>query len=207
MFCVLSTFLICANACGYVAFALFATGFTSDFNMFTLLRFAAVQITIAFGQMIALSAGEMNLSLGAIGGGVAAGLAASLIPNLTLSAVDARETGEASGLQEAACELGSGFGAAIIGAVLMALVQHDLKRLLAFHAVSQVGYMIMGIGFFSVAGVAAAIVLLIGGVVVFSAFDGSGDDAEFSDPHLAASRAAAICSARGPRTSSSSLCR
>jgi formate hydrogenlyase subunit 3/multisubunit Na+/H+ antiporter MnhD subunit len=39
------------------------------------------------------------------------------------------------------------FGAlTIIGAVLMALVQHDLKRLLAFHAVSQVGYMIMGIG-------------------------------------------------------------
>ena len=52
-------------------FAVFATGFTSDFNMFTLLRFAAVQVTIAFGQMIALSAGEMNLSLGAIGGAVA----------------------------------------------------------------------------------------------------------------------------------------
>ena len=39
------------------------------------------------------------------------------------------------------------FGAlTILGAVLMALVQHDLKRLLAFHAVSQVGYMVMGIG-------------------------------------------------------------
>lgn len=55
----------------WVWFAVFATGFTSDFNMFTLLRFAAVQIVIAFGQMIALSAGEMNLSLGAIGGAVA----------------------------------------------------------------------------------------------------------------------------------------
>jgi ribose transport system permease protein len=52
-------------------FAIFAQGFTSDFNMFTLLRFAAVQITIAFGQMIALSGGQMNLSLGAIGGSVA----------------------------------------------------------------------------------------------------------------------------------------
>lgn len=30
-------------------------------------------------------------------------------------------------------------------AVMMALVQHNLKRLLAFHAVSQVGYMIVGI--------------------------------------------------------------
>jgi len=52
-------------------FAIFAQGFTSDFNMFTLLRFSAVQITIAFGQMIALSGGQMNLSLGAIGGSVA----------------------------------------------------------------------------------------------------------------------------------------
>ena len=34
----------------------------------------------------------------------------------------------------------------IVGAVMMALVQHNLKRLLAFHAVSQVGYMILGIG-------------------------------------------------------------
>ena len=34
----------------------------------------------------------------------------------------------------------------VISAVLMALVQHDLKRLLSFHAVSQVGYMILGIG-------------------------------------------------------------
>jgi formate hydrogenlyase subunit 3/multisubunit Na+/H+ antiporter MnhD subunit len=39
------------------------------------------------------------------------------------------------------------FGAVtVISAVLMALVQHDLKRLLAFHAVSQVGYMVLGIG-------------------------------------------------------------
>ena len=34
----------------------------------------------------------------------------------------------------------------IIIAVMMALVQHDLKKLLSFHAVSQVGYMVMGIG-------------------------------------------------------------
>ncbi|MBX3175812.1 MAG: NADH dehydrogenase [Candidatus Hydrogenedentes bacterium] len=34
----------------------------------------------------------------------------------------------------------------IVGAVLMALVQHDLKRLLGYHAVSQVGYMVVGIG-------------------------------------------------------------
>ena len=48
-----------------------AEGFLTEFNMFTLLRFASVQITIAFAQMVALSAGEMNLSIGAIGGMVA----------------------------------------------------------------------------------------------------------------------------------------
>jgi formate hydrogenlyase subunit 3/multisubunit Na+/H+ antiporter MnhD subunit len=34
----------------------------------------------------------------------------------------------------------------IIAAVMGALVQHNLKKLLSFHAVSQVGYMILGIG-------------------------------------------------------------
>jgi formate hydrogenlyase subunit 3/multisubunit Na+/H+ antiporter MnhD subunit len=34
----------------------------------------------------------------------------------------------------------------ILAAVLMAIVQHHLKKLLSFHAVSQVGYMVLGIG-------------------------------------------------------------
>jgi len=34
----------------------------------------------------------------------------------------------------------------ILGAVMMALVQKDYKRLLSYHAISQVGYMILGIG-------------------------------------------------------------
>lgn len=34
----------------------------------------------------------------------------------------------------------------IIFAVMMALVQHNFKKLLSYHAVSQVGYMVMGIG-------------------------------------------------------------
>ena len=48
-----------------------AEGFLTEFNLFTLIRFAAVEITIAYAQMMALSAGEMNLSIGAIGGLVA----------------------------------------------------------------------------------------------------------------------------------------
>ncbi|MCK4237175.1 MAG: NADH-quinone oxidoreductase subunit L, partial [Candidatus Krumholzibacteria bacterium] len=36
--------------------------------------------------------------------------------------------------------------ATIIFAVMMALAQHNLKKLLSFHAVSQVGYMVLGVG-------------------------------------------------------------
>ena len=36
--------------------------------------------------------------------------------------------------------------ATILFAVLMALIQKDFKRLLSFHAISQVGYMVLGIG-------------------------------------------------------------
>jgi NADH:ubiquinone oxidoreductase subunit 5 (subunit L)/multisubunit Na+/H+ antiporter MnhA subunit len=41
----------------------------------------------------------------------------------------------------------------ILGAVFMAMIQHDLRRLLSFHAVSQVGYMLLGIGTGTVIGV------------------------------------------------------
>ncbi len=34
----------------------------------------------------------------------------------------------------------------IMAAVMMALIQHNLKKLLSYHAVSQVGYMVLGIG-------------------------------------------------------------
>lgn len=33
----------------------------------------------------------------------------------------------------------------VVAAVMMAMIQHDLKRLLGYHAVSQVGYMVLGI--------------------------------------------------------------
>ena len=45
----------------------------------------------------------------------------------------------------------------IIAAVMMALVQHDLKRLLSYHAVSQVGYMVLGIGTGNPIGIAGGI--------------------------------------------------
>ncbi|MBU0548381.1 MAG: hypothetical protein KJ710_08350 [Candidatus Omnitrophica bacterium] len=45
----------------------------------------------------------------------------------------------------------------IIAAVMMALVQHNMKRLLGYHAVSQVGYMILGIGTGNPIGIAGGI--------------------------------------------------
>jgi len=49
----------------------------------------------------------------------------------------------------------------IISAVMMALVQHNYKRLLGFHAVSQVGYMILGLGLGSPLGIAAGLFHMI----------------------------------------------
>jgi formate hydrogenlyase subunit 3/multisubunit Na+/H+ antiporter MnhD subunit len=49
----------------------------------------------------------------------------------------------------------------IISAVMMALIQHGYKRLLGFHAVSQVGYMILGLGLGSLIGIAAGLFHMI----------------------------------------------
>jgi formate hydrogenlyase subunit 3/multisubunit Na+/H+ antiporter MnhD subunit len=49
----------------------------------------------------------------------------------------------------------------IIVAVMMALVQHNYKRLLGFHAVSQVGYMVLGFGLGSLIGIAAGLFHMI----------------------------------------------
>ena len=45
----------------------------------------------------------------------------------------------------------------IIAAVMMALIQHNMKRLLGYHAVSQVGYMVLGIGTGNPVGIAGGI--------------------------------------------------
>jgi len=50
--------------------------------------------------------------------------------------------------------------------VLGAIAQNDVKRILSFHIVSQIGYMILGLGFFTVAGVAGAIFYIVHHIVV-----------------------------------------
>ncbi len=52
-------------------------------------------------------------------------------------------------------------GLTMIIGVLGALAQDDIKRILSFHIISQVGFMIMGLGIFSVAGLAGAILYMV----------------------------------------------
>jgi multicomponent Na+:H+ antiporter subunit D len=52
----------------------------------------------------------------------------------------------------------------VIGAI-GALAQADVKRILSFHIISQIGYMLMGLGLFSAAGTTGAILFLVGGLI------------------------------------------
>lgn len=57
-------------------------------------------------------------------------------------------------------------GLTMVVGVLGAVAQDDIKRLLSFHIVSQIGYMIMGLAFFTVAGLAGAIFFILHQIVV-----------------------------------------
>ena len=67
----------------------------------------------------------------------------------------------------------------IITAVMMALVQHNYKRLLGFHAVSQVGYMILGFGLGSMIGVAAGLFHMINNTLYKSGLFLSAGNVEY----------------------------
>ncbi|HBZ20388.1 MAG TPA: hypothetical protein DEO60_04605, partial [Bacteroidales bacterium] len=70
-------------------------------------------------------------------------------------------------------------GITIIIAVMMALVQHNYKKLLGFHAVSQVGYMIIGFGLGSAIGVAAGLFHMINNAIYKSGLFLSAGCVEF----------------------------
>lgn len=57
----------------------------------------------------------------------------------------------------------------VLGGVFMALVQHDFRRLLAFHAISQVGYMLIGIGTGNPIGIAGGIFHMLNNAMYKSA--------------------------------------
>ena len=59
-------------------------------------------------------------------------------------------------------------GLTMVVGVLGAIAQNDIKRILSFHIVSQVGYMILGLGLFTVAGIGAAILYVLNQIVLKS---------------------------------------
>ena len=52
-------------------------------------------------------------------------------------------------------------GLTMVVGVLGAIAQNDMKRILSFHIVSQIGYMVLGLGLFTVAGVAGAVLFIL----------------------------------------------
>ncbi|MGD9015329.1 MAG: proton-conducting transporter membrane subunit [Candidatus Omnitrophota bacterium] len=66
----------------------------------------------------------------------------------------------------------------IIAAVMMALVQHNLKRLLGYHAVSQVGYMVLGIGTGIPIGIAGGIFHMLNNTIYKSCLFLTGGNVE-----------------------------
>lgn len=72
----------------------------------------------------------------------------------------------------------------ILAAVFMALVQHDLRRLLSFHAVSQVGYMVLGLGTGSLLGMAGGLFHMLNHAIYKSSlFLCAGDVEERTGEH------------------------
>jgi multicomponent Na+:H+ antiporter subunit D len=57
-------------------------------------------------------------------------------------------------------------GATMLVGVLGAIAQDDIKRILSFHIISQIGYMIMGIALFTPAGIAATVMYLVHHIAV-----------------------------------------
>lgn len=66
----------------------------------------------------------------------------------------------------------------IVAAVMMALVQHDMKRLLGYHAVSQVGYMVLGIGTGNPIGIAGGLFHMLNNAIYKSCLFLSGGAVE-----------------------------
>jgi multicomponent Na+:H+ antiporter subunit D len=57
-------------------------------------------------------------------------------------------------------------GLTMLIGVLGAIAQNDIKRILSFHIISQIGYMVFGLGLFTLAGIAGAVYYIIHHIVV-----------------------------------------
>lgn len=87
-------------------------------------------------------------------------------------------------------------GFTMIVGVLGALAQDDMKRILSFHIVSQIGYMMMGLGLFSVAGVAGAMIFVVHQIPVKTVLFLVGAMVETDRGSSALSRLGGLVSAR-----------
>ncbi|MFC1667129.1 NADH-quinone oxidoreductase subunit L [Candidatus Omnitrophota bacterium] len=67
----------------------------------------------------------------------------------------------------------------IVAAVMMALVQHDFKKLLGYHAVSQVGYMVLGLGTGSIIGIAGGLFHMVNHAIYKCCLFLSGGNVEY----------------------------
>ncbi len=63
--------LLAAIVVGAMVLTVVSPNFLSEFNFYVLLRSVCVSIIVAFAQMVTLAVGQMNLSVGALGGMVA----------------------------------------------------------------------------------------------------------------------------------------
>src|SRR3546814_1030865 len=59
-------------------------------------------------------------------------------------------------------------GATMLVGILGAIAQDDVRRILSFNIVSHIGYMAMGIGLFTVAGIAGAIFYVVHHIVAMT---------------------------------------
>jgi multicomponent Na+:H+ antiporter subunit D len=57
-------------------------------------------------------------------------------------------------------------GVTMVVGVLGAIAQEDIKRILSFEIVSQIGYMVLGLGLFTLAGIAGAVFYIVHHIVV-----------------------------------------
>lgn len=69
-------------------------------------------------------------------------------------------------------------GLTMVLGVLGAVAQMNIRRILSFHIISQIGYMIMGLGLASVAGLAAGLLFMVHNIVVKTALFMIGGAAE-----------------------------
>ena len=60
--------LLAAIVAGAIVLTAVSPNFLSEFNFYVLLRSVCVSIIVAFAQMVTLAVGQMNLSVGALGG-------------------------------------------------------------------------------------------------------------------------------------------